>query len=58
MASGSGPFSAYVAEYNAKLSDAVRDNLNDSADGDAIAISVLMRSKPLVPEMIVHLMYI
>ena len=53
---GSGPLSAYVAKCNAKFSDAMRDNLLNEADGDAIAISVLMRYKPLEPEMVLHLL--
>ena len=57
MAWRSVPKSAYVAEYNAKFSDVVRDIiLKNSADGDAIAISVLRRYKLLEPELIVHLM--
>ena len=57
MATGSGPLSAYVAKYNATFSDAMQDNLlNDAADGDAIAVSVLMRYKPMEPEMVLHLL--
>ena len=53
---GAGPLRAYVCKYASKFSDAMQDDLfNDAADGDAVAISVLMRYKPFEPEMILQL---
>ena len=47
---------AYVAKYVSKFSDSNQDEwLNDAADGNVIAATVLSRYKPLAPEMTLHM---
>ena len=52
FADDDGALRAYVAKYVSKFSDANQDEwLNDKAQGDSIAATVLCRYKPLEPEM-------
>lgn len=47
---------AYVAKYVSKFSDSNQEEwLNDAADGNVIAATVLSRYKPLAPEMTLHM---
>ena len=47
---------AYVAKYVSKFSDSNQEEwLNDAADGNSIAATVLSRYKPLAPEMALHM---
>ena len=51
-ANDAGALRAYVAKYVSKFSDANQDEwLNDAADGNVIATTVLSRYKPFAPEM-------
>ena len=51
-----GVLRAYVTKYVSKFSDSASDEwLNDFADATSIAATVLMRYKPLEPEMILQL---
>ena len=53
---GSSLFAAYTAKYAPKFSDAFREELlNDDADANSIAASVLSRYHPCVPEMALHM---
>ena len=52
FANDDGALRAYVAKYVSKFSDSNQDEwLNDAAEGDSIAATVLCRYKPLEPEM-------
>ena len=52
FANDDGALRAYVAKYVSKFSDSNQDEwLNDAAEGNAIAATVLCRYKPLEPEM-------
>ena len=52
FADNDGALRAYVAKYVSKFSDSNQDEwLNDAAEGDSIAATVLCRYKPLEPEM-------
>ena len=47
---------AYVAKYVSKFSDSNQDEwLNDAAEGNVIAATVLSRYKPFAPEMTLHM---
>ena len=47
---------AYVAKYVSKFSDSNQEEwLNDAADGNVIAATVLSRYKPCAPEMTLHM---
>ena len=47
---------AYVAKYVSKFSDSNQEEwLNDAADGNMIAATVLSRYKPFAPEMTLHM---
>eukprot|EP00975_Prorocentrum_lima_P047994 10035714-Prorocentrum_lima.AAC.1 len=46
---------AYVAKYVSKFSDAATEDwYNDAAQGDAVAMTVLTRYRPLEPEMVLQ----
>ena len=56
MCNDDGLLRAYVTKYVSKFSDAASDEwLNDSVDAVGIAATVLMRYKPLEPEMVLQL---
>ena len=56
FADDAGVLRAYVTKYVSKFSDSASDEwLNDFADATAVAATVLMRYKPLEPEMILQL---
>ena len=51
-----GALRAYVTKYVAKMSDGFYEELlNDDADADSIAATVLQRYRPHEPEMVLHL---
>ena len=51
-----GLLRAYVTKYVSKFSDAASDEwLNDDADATTVATTVLMRYKPMEPEMVLQL---
>ena len=53
---GRSLFAAYTAKYAPKFSDAFREELlNDDADANSVAASVLSRYHPCVPEMALHM---
>ena len=56
MCNDDGLLRAYVTKYVSKFSDAASEEwLNDSVDAVGIAATVLMRYKPLEPEMVLQL---
>ena len=56
VANDDGALRAYVTKYVSKFSDSNQQEwLNDSAEGNAIAATVLCRYKPLEPEMILQM---
>ena len=56
LANDDGLLRAYVTKYVSKFSDANQQEwLNDAAEGNAIAATVLCRYKPMEPEMVLQL---
>ena len=56
FADDDGMLRAYVTKYVSKFSDSASDEwLNDHADATSIASTVLMRYKPMEPEMVLQL---
>ena len=57
MADDDGVLRSYVAKYVSKFSDSSQDEwLNDSAQGNAIAATVLCRYRPCEPEMALQML--
>lgn len=53
---GQQNYAAYTAKYAPKFSDAFHEELlNDDADGNSVAASILSRYHPCVPEMVLQL---
>jgi ASC-1-like (ASCH) protein/type II secretory pathway component PulJ len=53
---GDENYTSYTAKYGSKFSDSMnQDLLNDDADGNSVAASVLARYKPYEPEMVLQL---
>lgn len=53
---GEENYSSYVSKYVPKMSDAMQEELlNDDADANTVAASVLARYKPYEPEMVMQL---
>ena len=56
LADDEGALRSYVAKYVSKFSDSASDEwLNDNAGATSIATTVLMRYKPMEPEMVLQL---